>query len=139
MGMSTNYAIRIIVELTKHSKCNVTELCSLIGVSDGYLRKILVRLKNNGLIESFQGIDGGFRLSKSTKEISLYDVMLVMESSMRINRCMEDDEFCSQCAVKRCNIRQLYGVIQKNIDMEFRGLTIYDLLESKEGGKSDDE
>lgn len=135
MSMSTNYAVRIIVELAKQKKKTTSELSILVGIPETYILKILFRLKKADLILSQQGSEGGFVLNKDTKIITLFDIVEVMEPNVKINRCLEDDKYCSRCAVETCNMRLLYCNIQREMEQELKKQTFYELLKT-EGERS---
>ena len=128
MNLSTNYAIRIIVELSKRGKQSSKDLANLLSIPEGYIMKITNELRKTNIIISKQGTSGGFLLNKEINDITLYDVIVAMESTMKINRCLEKDEFCSRCATKKCNIRKLHMHIQDQIEYELKKYTIYELL-----------
>jgi len=49
------------------------------GISDRFLVQILLDLKRAGLVESVRGAAGGYTLSRRPEEISLYDVLRVVD------------------------------------------------------------
>lgn len=51
-----------------------------------------------------------------------------MESTIKINRCLEEDEFCSREAVPYCTVRQTYGKIQDDLEKRLSEITIHDLM-----------
>ena len=77
---STDYAIRLILCLAKESKTvSSAKLAAAIGVSSRYLLQIGARLRDAGFIEVTHGGNGGFSLIQSATEVSLYDIVVVME------------------------------------------------------------
>ena len=97
LKLTTDYAIRTVVYLaTQSGITSVAEIGSKMGISENYLMKVLKALKDAGLVAGYQGKRGGYAISKKPEEISLWDIVEVMEGTTKINRCLEADGFCSR-------------------------------------------
>ena len=81
-----------------------------------YLLKIARKLRGAGMLGTVTGAKGGYYLLRSLEEITLLDVLNVMESSVKVNRCLEDDGYCNRGAVSTCQIRKYYQYIQKEME-----------------------
>ena len=80
LNRSTDYAIRVVLCLAKEERAiSSSKLSKMVGVSSRYLLQIGARLRGAGLIETVYGPNGGLVLLKPTEEISLYDIIMVME------------------------------------------------------------
>jgi Rrf2 family cysteine metabolism transcriptional repressor len=53
------------------------------GISDRFLVQILLDLKRAGLVDSTRGASGGYALSRDPSEISLYDILRVVDPPER--------------------------------------------------------
>lgn len=115
--ITTDYAIRIIGYLySKNGDLAQTiEISKEMGITYPYTMKIIHRLKNSGLIESRRGPQGGYILTESAKDITLYDLVAVMEGDIYINRCLEPDGYCSRNATKFCNVHKTLEYIQDEL------------------------
>ena len=47
-------------------------------------------------------------LQKETEQINLFEIMDTMERTMKWNRCLEDDRYCSCFATEACRLRETY-------------------------------
>ena len=93
---TTDYAIRIVCHLAMHSETVTTsELASELKVPGSYIPKITKKLKDANIITASEGLKGGYSLAKKPEDISLYDIISATEVTMKINRCLEKDGFCS--------------------------------------------
>jgi len=52
------------------------------GIPNKYLESILRSLRQSGIVESHRGASGGYRLARSPKEISVADVMRVLDGPL---------------------------------------------------------
>lgn len=84
INISTDYAIRVVVFLAKHVKTvSSSKLSKEIGVSSRYLLQIGAKLRDAGLIIVNYGPSGGYGLAQPAKEISLLDIILIMEERIQ--------------------------------------------------------
>mgnify|MGYP000879896383 CR=1 FL=1 len=133
LKMMTDYAIRILLYMkTKEASITLMEVSEAMGITIGPLTKTLRRLRDEGWVESFTGSEGGWRLIKNVEKISLLDIMRVTEDTIRFNRCLEDDQFCSRNAVGVCPVHDVYKDYQQITEDYFSTVTIGTLLEPKE-------
>jgi Rrf2 family transcriptional regulator, cysteine metabolism repressor len=56
------------------------------GISDRFLVQILLQLKQAGLVDSTRGASGGYTLSRNPSDISLYDILRVVDPLERPTR-----------------------------------------------------
>ncbi|WP_299434821.1 Rrf2 family transcriptional regulator [uncultured Aquimarina sp.] len=64
-----------------HSSANIAES---ININPVLVRKELIALKSNDLVESKEGKNGGVRLGKSAKNISLADIFEAVKGSSHV-------------------------------------------------------
>ncbi len=58
--------------------------CRGMEIPKSFAAKILQKLVRAGIVSSFQGIKGGFRLARPADEITLYDVIRVIEGPLSL-------------------------------------------------------
>ena len=135
LNITTDYAIRIVFYLaTKNEVVSSKELSENITITQNMVLKIGRKLQEAGIVKVVSGVQGGFYLGKKPEQIKLLDVINVMESTVKINRCLEADEFCSRkyCdknITKKCPVRKTYTVIQDTIETQLKEVTLKDLIE----------
>ncbi|MGC1720884.1 MAG: Rrf2 family transcriptional regulator [Isosphaeraceae bacterium] len=57
----------------------IREIAEAQGIPETFLTQILLKLKGAGLVLSTRGSAGGYRLARSPEEISLQDVLTVVD------------------------------------------------------------
>lgn len=84
----TRYGMRFLLEIALHEsdttqtdKITTQQIAQKQGISEKYLEAIASKLKKGGLIYSSKGVNGGYWLAKPMNEITLGDVMRLMEST----------------------------------------------------------
>lgn len=61
---------------------HIEQLAAVEDVPANYLVQILSELRNGGLIISRRGKQGGYALAKSPREITLYDIVKLIEGDV---------------------------------------------------------
>ncbi|MDR0797195.1 MAG: Rrf2 family transcriptional regulator [Nitrososphaerota archaeon] len=116
LNITTDYGIRVVLYLAqKNGLASSTEICENMAIPCGYMHKIARILKNAGIIREVRGVNGGFKLIKSIDDISILSIVRAFEKTVNINRCLEDDEFCSRNAAHQCVVRELYAGVQSKL------------------------
>jgi Rrf2 family protein len=90
LSKSCIYALRASVYLAKQDKdCYITikELSDELGISFHYLTKVLQQLKNQDILKSVQGPNGGVKLAKNAGKITFVDIVQSIDGNYDITEC----------------------------------------------------
>jgi len=83
----TEYACLALLELALHyhtgQPVRVREIAEAHGIPPQFLVQILLQLKAAGLVASTRGASGGYRLVREPGELSLGEVMSVMDGPLQ--------------------------------------------------------
>jgi len=93
-------------------------------IPKNFLMKILKQLEKTGLLKLKRGVSGGVTLAKKPDEITLYDVIIVMEKSIALNRCIINKRICglvSHCPVHPVWFKVRDILIEALKDIKFSG------------------
>ena len=86
LSVKVDYACRVLVQLARmHGRtelAHIEELARLEAVPANYLVQILSELRNGGLITSRRGKQGGYALAKRPEEVSLYEILKLIEGDV---------------------------------------------------------
>jgi Rrf2 family protein len=84
ISAKTEYACIAVLELaTRYDSgepVRIREIADAHGIPSRFLVQILLQLKSAGLVNSTRGASGGYQLARPPGEISLSDVMSVVDS-----------------------------------------------------------
>ena len=126
---TTDYAIRIVCHLAMHSETVTTsELASELKVPGSYIPKITKKLKEANIITASEGIKGGYSLAKKPEDISLFDIISATEVTMKINRCLEKDGFCSRNATDYCRVHKVLLKVQETYQDSLQNVKVADII-----------
>lgn len=133
LNITTDYAIRFLTYIAKQDRfCSSSELSRFANVGKEYTHKILRNLRNDGLVVSTAGKTGGYNLSRPAEEISILDIMNSTEETTVVNKCLEEEHFCSRDGIFTCEMHRVYERFQKELENYFGNITIKDIAEKSE-------
>jgi len=80
----------------------VDEISQAKSIPRSFLAKIMQKLTKAGIVNSFRGVKGGFRLARKPEQVSLLDVIEAIEGPTAMSRCAIEASACNlsaACAV----------------------------------------
>ena len=124
----TDYAIRCVLYLSRQERTiiMVDEISRAMSIPKSFLAKILQKLGKAGIVTSFRGVKGGFRLAKKPKQITLLDIIEAIEGTAAMNRCALDASLCNLSSV--CTVHPVWVELRKKVEeylrkIDFRALS----------------
>ena len=128
LSKKTKYALMAMKYLALQNNGN---FATAKQISDNYnipyelVAKVLQKLKKLELIESFQGIKGGYKLNKIPSSISLLQIISAIEPNYQITECLSHEDSVNNCThLNCCQIRNPLAKLQKEIDNLFNNTTL---------------
>jgi Rrf2 family protein len=86
VSAKTQYACIAMLELAARQgepePVRIREIAAAHGIPSRFLVQILLQLKAAGLVQSVRGAAGGYRLARPSDEITLLDVMTVVDPQL---------------------------------------------------------
>jgi Rrf2 family cysteine metabolism transcriptional repressor len=139
MKLSTrgDYATRVLMELAACEgprALSAHDLSLRTGISHKYLEHILTRLRSARLVSSRRGVQGGYELTRSPEEISVGEVVRLMDGPLAPSPCASQSAHVP-CPVYRCPseqscvLRGLWSDVRDAISNVLDGTTFAELVE----------
>jgi Rrf2 family protein len=127
VSAKTEYACIAMLELaarhTRAETVRIRDIADPHGIPSRFLVQILLQLKSAGLVQSTRGASGGYRLARSPGQISLGEVMGVIEGPAAAET--EQTSHTSAARVLHRVWNEITAVEQKMLD----DLTLQQLVE----------
>ncbi len=107
ISTTSEYALRALAQLAPLPQGRAVlarDLAKSANVPRNYLSKILLALRNAGLLDATRGAGGGYRLRKRPQDIFLMDVVELFEGSKSKPGCLLNNRECCEktpCAAHR--------------------------------------
>jgi Rrf2 family protein len=94
-----------------------------------FLEIILRELRNNRILESKRGKDGGFRLLRTAEDISLTEVMRIIDGPIAMLPCVSLNYYhkCDECEEESCEIKGVFEKVRDRTLDVLNGQTIKSL------------
>jgi Rrf2 family protein len=131
----TDYALRIFRALLSGELVTTGDLCEKESIPKQFAYKILKKLERAGLVQITRGVDGGCRLIADLKNVSLYDLIEIVESKKLISSCLNPEYQCSlhHNRTFKCTIHKHLIQIQDVVDLELQKHSLHQILSKDEG------
>lgn len=99
LSQSANLALHASLLLAEESCRNgglltVREISRRLSASRSHLAKVMQRLAGKGMVESFRGRRGGFRLARPASRIALMDLVEAVDGAPPSRGCLLGDPVC---------------------------------------------
>ncbi len=111
------------------------------GISVNYLEQLIAPLRRAGLVKSVRGAQGGYILNKSPKEITVKEILVILEGPFAPADCVQDDN--DDCMhANYCVTKLIYEKMKESIDIVTESITLENMIEDYEriiGSKRDDD
>lgn len=111
---------------THESAADISERTS---VSARFALKILRKLVQGGIVRSFKGANGGYALARPASEITLRDMIELIDGPLAISRCIDGSHQCSRAGVDKseCILYHIFCHINDEVANKLGRLTIADI------------
>ncbi len=111
LNRKTDYAVRVLLALAKRppgERVPTARISQEMLIPAALSGRIVADLARGGLVRTFPGRDGGVQLARPAEEITLLQVVTLMEGPFHLSECVEGNVTCpfeAHCPVRRQWIR----------------------------------
>lgn len=130
LSNTCKYGIRAVVYLALKSngvdKIGIKQIAGELDIPTPFLGKILQLLAKNKLLNSNKGPHGGFSLAKKPKDITLLDVIQIIDGLDFFDTCMVGLKICQgdEDLKKHCPVHEKSHEVRESIVEMFKGFSI---------------
>lgn len=110
----------------------------LLGIADryeistSYLEQVFSYLRKAGLIRSHKGSNGGYLLAKHPAEITVGDILRVLEGNLFEVPVEEAGAFCMKDSLEYCLKKEVWEKIDDSIKSVVDNITLEDLVKENQ-------
>ncbi len=102
----------------------VQEIAQVTRVPAPYLSRLMQGMVRSGLLRSRRGLGGGFTLSKTPENITMWDILQAVDPLKRIHKCPLDIEG----HVELCPLHRRVDEALEGVEKAFRGTTLAEVI-----------
>lgn len=131
MKLSTRsrYGTRMLVDMAQHyneGPIQVGDIAKRQAISVKYLEQIIIPLKRAGYLKSIRGPKGGHVLARRPEEITVGEIVAVLERGTALVECAEKPEVCSRS--DGCLTRPLWAEAGNALFSRLGAVSLADLV-----------
>jgi len=128
---SEEYGLRCLLQVARGDgpPVSISQIAAAEGLSPEYTAKLMRELRLGALVESVRGAEGGYRLARPAREITVWGALQVLGGEFF------PEEFCECHPGQRrrcvrsgdCSIRALWRTVKATLRQTLEGITLEDL------------
>lgn len=132
----TDYATAILLFMQKQKSLHSADyIAGSVNLELPTTSKVLKLLTKAEILQSTRGMNGGYKLARDVKKISVYDVIKAIEGEAAITDCTMTDSICNQ--MHECNSMSGWQKVNAQIQKVLTDMTLAKMYELNETGKTD--
>lgn len=134
MKLSTKgkYGLRAFIDLAvwgEEKPVSLNSIAERQEISVSYLEQLMAKLKKAGLVESTRGAFGGYRFGRPVEEISVGDILRVLEGSLEAVECPGNGSDGACDGADLCVAKHVWKRINDSITAAVDTLMLSELIE----------
>lgn len=125
ISKKTDYGLgvaRFLAVNYKKGPVSLRELARKEKLPYRFLGQVVIPLKEAGIIEAKEGINGGYYLTRKPKDISFADLIQALEGSVDLCNCVD----CQKNS--GCQPKHFWREIEKNLLIQMKSKSLADLI-----------
>jgi len=132
MRLSTKgrYAVMAMADLARREgdrAVSLAEIAARQEISLSYLEQLFARLRRRGLVKSSRGPGGGYRLSRTSAETSIADIVLAVDEPLRATRCADKGKGC-MVKGEKCLTHDLWEEMGRQLQNYLASVSLADVV-----------
>ncbi|MGF7143079.1 Rrf2 family protein [Anaerotaenia torta] len=133
------YALASTVYMAQHHDSNeyitLIRISEKLGISKIYLEQVFSLLKHGKIVHSIKGAQGGYQLTRSPREITVYDILHSVETTLFEQA--EETVSASLPEIEQAISATVYQPLDHSIESTLQGISLYDLVTETEKQNTD--
>jgi Rrf2 family iron-sulfur cluster assembly transcriptional regulator len=137
LSTKSRYGTRLMLDMAQHYQDGPIHLANVAkrqGISVKYLEQIIIPLKKAHYIQSVRGPKGGYSLAKPPEEITVGEIVALLEEGTSFVECSDHDGACERSST--CLTRRLWKDAAQAMFDKLHAITLADVMEMAELGLS---
>jgi Rrf2 family iron-sulfur cluster assembly transcriptional regulator len=133
LSARSRYGTRLMVDMAQHyhdGPVHLVNVASRQGISVKYLEQIIIPLKKAEYIRSFRGPKGGHTLAKPPEEITVGEIVALLEEGSSFAECSVKDGACQRSSI--CLTRRLWKEAAQAMFDKLHAITLADVIREAE-------
>ena len=131
MKLSTRsrYGTRLMVDLAQHfdeGPVQIGEIAKRQDISIKYLEQLIVPLKKAKYVKSVRGPKGGHMLAKSPENLTVGEIVDVLEKGINLTNCVRNPDVCNRS--EDCRTRDVWEMATKAMHDKLNSVRLSEMI-----------
>ena len=118
LSRKSKIAFQVLLDISAHTTVgraiSIPHICRRHSLSHSYIEQIFTHLKMAGMIRSHRGPGGGYSLAKESKDISLYEVVCLLDGGESLREDLG---------------ATLWVGLEKHMNLQMQKITLFEALQ----------
>jgi Rrf2 family transcriptional regulator, iron-sulfur cluster assembly transcription factor len=136
LSTKSRYGTRLMLDMAQHydqGPVHLTNVAQRQGISVKYLEQIIIPLKKAQYVKSVRGPKGGHVLTKPPQEITVGEIVALLEKGASLIECSDRPEVCGRADI--CLTRKVWKQAAEAIFEKLHSITLADLVATGNANK----
>lgn len=125
----SRYALRILLDIAVHDKGEprtIKEIAASQGISEKFISRIAIPLRKAGMVSTERGVNGGLRLARFPKDITLLDIVQSTDGPLALLNCLARPGTCARQG--KCAAENAWSKVNKTLSESMRSIALSDVI-----------
>jgi len=122
----------MMLDLAQHygeSPVQIGDIAKRQDISVKYLEQLIIPLKKANYIKSVRGPKGGHVLTKPPEEITIGEIVDLLEGGINLSHCVENPDICDRS--ETCLTRGIWETATNAMYQKLNAITLSDITKPK--------
>jgi len=127
----SEYSILALIYIARNEHegfIKIDEICDYYSISKEYLENLITILKQSGYVKAKRGVNGGYKLAKSPTEISIAEVVRLMDGALAAVESVSKYFYSSTPLEAEIKVINVFRNIRDYISEKLEKVKIADLI-----------
>jgi Rrf2 family protein len=126
------YSVRAVLDIAQHSEGAPVPLAAISqreGISLLFLEQLFQLLRKGNIVKSVRGAHGGYVLARDPSEITIGEIVRLIESPIYTSSCFSKNESVDDCRISSsCISGAIWKQLAEHVNSFLDSITVADLL-----------
>lgn len=129
LSSRARYGTRMMLDMAQHydeGPVRIGDIAKRQDISVKYLEQLVIPLKKANYVKSVRGPKGGHMLARLPEEITVWEIVKVLEGGINLSDCIENPCICNKSST--CLTRGLWEEATKAMYEKLNSVTLSEMI-----------
>lgn len=131
LSRMSDYAVVVLEALCRRegASLSASQIAAEVSVPEPTVAKVLKLMTGGGIVTSVRGANGGYALSRTPSEITVFDIISCIEGRLALTACCADSGADEPCALEaHCAMSGRWNIVNLAVRTAFEEITLADMV-----------